>query len=217
MNTVPTEMVRVLVIDDHAMFREGLVRLLENDRTMAVAGQCGSVQEALLRLKSSGANLLLLDVELGGERALEFVLEARKRGFEGRVLVVTAGVSGAEAVQLIRSGVGGIVHKHQSASVLREAIQRVSSGGVWLEEAYLGALFHTVDRSRIPDKPVLTERERKMLRLIFQGLTNKEIAAQLLLSEGAVKASLRQLFEKLKVRTRAQAVKVALEQFKHEL
>ena len=213
----PMESVRVLIIDDHAMFREGVTRLLENEPGIEIAGQCSSAEDGLASLTTSSANLLLLDVELGTERALDFVLEARKRGYSGRVLVLTAGVSGAEAVQLIRSGVAGIVHKQQSASVLRQAIERVSRGEAWLEESYLAALFRSVDRSRTPGKTVLTERERKLLRFIFQGLTNKEIAVQLNLSEGTVKASLRQLFDKLKVRTRAQAVKVALEQYKHEL
>lgn len=211
------ETLKILVVDDHAMFREGVARLLEKQRSVQIVGQFGSSAEALANLRSSGANMILLDVDLGSERAVDFVLEAPRRGFQGRVLVVTAGVSPAEAVQLVRSGVSGIVHKHQSGTALWEAIQRVAQGGVWLEEAYLGALFRTVDRSRPQEKPALTERERKLLRFIFGGLTNKEIGGELGLAEGTVKASLRQLFDKLKVRTRAQSVKVALEQYRHEL
>ncbi|HEX4770653.1 MAG TPA: response regulator transcription factor [Bryobacteraceae bacterium] len=209
--------VKILLVDDHAMFREGVARLLEKEPPVQIVGQCGSSAEALANLKTSGANMILLDVDLGTERAVDFLLEAHRRGFEGRVLVVTAGVSPAEAVQLVRSGVSGIVHKHQSGVALWESIQRVAAGGVWLEDAYLGALFKTVDRSKPQDKPALSEREKHLLRFIFQGLTNKEIGGEIGISEGAVKASLRQLFEKLKVRTRAQAVKVALEQYRHEL
>lgn len=208
---------KILLVDDHAMFREGVARLLEKESPVQIVGQCSSSAEALANLKTSGANMILLDVDLGAERAVDFILEAHRRGFEGRVLVVTAGVSPAEAVQLVRSGVAGIVHKHQSGAALWETIQRVAQGGVWLEEAYLGALFKTVDRSKPQDKPALTEREKNLLRFIFQGLTNKEIGGEIGISEGAVKASLRQLFDKLKVRTRAQAVKVALEQYRHEL
>jgi DNA-binding NarL/FixJ family response regulator len=217
LSALAEDTLKILLVDDHAMFREGVARLLEREPTVRIVGQCGSSAEALTNLKSSGANLILLDVDLGAERAVDFVLEAHRRGFEGRVLVVTAGVSAAEAVQLVRSGVAGIVHKHQSGTALWEAVQRVAQGGVWLEETYLGALFRTVDRSRPQDKPALTEREKKLLRFIFQGLTNKEIGGELGISEGAVKASMRQLFDKLKVRTRAQSVKVALEQYRHEL
>jgi DNA-binding NarL/FixJ family response regulator len=74
-----------------------------------------------------------------------------------------------------------------------------------------------VDQTRTLDRPRLTDRDKTVLRFIFQGLTNKDIGLRLQISEGAVKASLRQLFEKLKVRTRAQLVKVALEQYRDQL
>jgi len=209
--------IKVLLVDDHSMFREGLARLLDKQPSLSVVGQCGSSAEALAELKKSGANMVLLDVDLGRERALDFVLEARKRGFEGKVLVVTAGVSGAEAVQLVQSGVGGILHKYHSGDELRTAIRQVAGGGVWLDDEYLPAIFRTVDRTRPMAKPQLAEREKAILRSIFQGKTNKEIGVQLDISEGAVKAALRQLFDKLGVRTRSQLVKVALEQYREQL
>ena len=164
-----------------------------------------------------GASMILLDVDLGPERALDFVLGAQRLNFEGQILVVTAGVSGPEAVQLVQAGVAGILHKHHSTGVLCDTIRQVAAGEVCLEKDYLPHLFRTVDRTRGPMQPRLTERDKTVLRFIFQGLTNKEIAARLDISEGAVKASLRQLFEKLKVRTRAQLVKVALEQYRDQL
>jgi DNA-binding NarL/FixJ family response regulator len=115
------------------MFREGLARLLEKEQALNVVGQCSSSTEALAILKKSGATMVLLDVDLGGERALDFVTEARKRGFEGQVLVVTGGVSGQEAVQLVQSGVAGILHKHHSGEALRRVIRQVAAGGVCLE------------------------------------------------------------------------------------
>jgi two-component system nitrate/nitrite response regulator NarL len=93
----------------------------------------------------------------------------------------------------------------------------MASGEVYLEKNYLGPLFRSVDRSRTPGRPTLTERDKTVMRFVFQGLTNREIAGNLGISEGAVKASLRQVFEKLNVRTRAQMVKVALEQYRDQL
>jgi two-component system nitrate/nitrite response regulator NarL len=209
--------IKVLLVDDHAMFRDGMARLLEQQAGVAIAGQCSSSSEALGVLQPCGANMVLLDVDLGSERALDFVLEARKRGFEGQVLVVTAGVSGPEAVQLVRSGVAGILHKQHSGEVLCEAVAKVAGGGVWLEDDYLQALFHSVDLTKTHGRPQLTEREKDILRFIFRGMTNKEIGGVLQLSESAVKASLRQLFDKLGARTRAQLVKVALEQYREQL
>jgi two-component system nitrate/nitrite response regulator NarL len=217
MNRDSLQPLGLFLLDDHAMFREGLARMLEKESDLKVVGQSASASEALAKLPSSGANMILLDVDLGSERALDFVLQARKKGFEGQLLVLTAGVSGPEAVQLVQAGVAGILHKHHSTDVLCKTIRQVASGEVCLENDYLAPLFRTVDRSRPQTQPKLTERDKIVLKLIFQGLTNKEIGGRLEISEGAVKASLRLLFEKLGVRTRAQLVKIALEQYKDQL
>ena len=198
------------------MFREGLARSLEREPDLKIVGQCSSSAEALslLRIRPT---MVLLDVDLGLERALEFVEAANKAGFEGQILVVTAGISGQEAVQLIQSGVAGIMHKHHSVQELCSTIRKVAAGERCLEKDYLSPLFRSVDRTRTPSRPKLTERDCVVLRSIFQGLSNKAIAGHLNISEGAVKASIRQLFDKLGARTRAQLVKVALEQYRDQL
>ena len=207
----------LFLLDDHAMFREGLARVLEKEPDLKVVGQSASVADALAKLPSSGASMILLDVDLGPERALDFVVQAKKKGFDGQLLVLTAGVSGPEAVQLVQAGVAGILHKHHSTGVLCKTIRQVAAGEVCLEQDYLASLFRTVDRTRPQTQPKLTDRDKAVLKLIFQGLTNREIGARLEISEGAVKASLRLLFEKLGVRTRSQAVKIALEQYRDQL
>lgn len=212
----PAAKIRVLIVDDHEMFREGLARTLEKEIDFAVAGLCASVPEALALLDDTIA-VVLLDVDLGRGRALEFVEAARKTSFTGRVLVLTAGISGPEAVQLIHAGVAGIMHKQHSVQALCNNVRRVAAGESYIEPDYLTPLFRSVDRNRPVTKPRLNERDRVVLRAIFQGQTNKIIAKGLGISESAVKASIRQLFEKLGAGTRAQAVKVALEQYRDEL
>jgi two-component system nitrate/nitrite response regulator NarL len=209
--------ISVLLVDDHAMFRESLARVLEKEPGINVVGQSATCAEALGLLTKSGASMVLLDVDLGRERAIDFILEAKKAAFGGQILVVTAGVSGPEAVQLVQSGVAGILHKHHSTDALCKTIRRVAAGEVCLEQEYLTALFRSVDRTKESARPRLTERDKKVLRYVFQGLTNKEIGARIEISEGAVKFSLRQLCDKLGVRTRAQLVKVALEQYRDQL
>ena len=211
------QQINLFLVDDHGMFREGLARVLEKEPGFTVVGQGASASGALADLPMSPSTLVLLDVDLGPERAVDFVIGAKRKGFEGKILVLTAGVSGPEAVQLVQAGVAGILHKHHSSRELCETVRQVAAGEVCLEKDYLTHLFRTVDRTRGPVQPKLTERDKTVLRFIFQGLTNKEIAAHLEISEGAVKASLRQLFEKLKVRTRAQLVKIALEQYRDQL
>ena len=217
MNNTTIAEINVLLVDDHAMFREGLARVLEKEQGINVVGQAASSSEALAMVSTSGANVVLLDVDLGAERALDFVVESKKRGFEGQILIVTAGVSGPEAVQLVQAGVAGILHKHHSTEALCKTIRQVAAGEACLEKDYLNALFRSVDRTREQSRPRLTERDKTVLRSIFQGLTNKEIGGHLEISEGAVKFSVRQLCEKLGVRTRAQLVKVALEQYRDQL
>jgi DNA-binding NarL/FixJ family response regulator len=209
--------ISLLLVDDHQMFRDSLARVIDKEPDLKIVGQCTSASEAVALVNKTAASVVLLDVDLGPERALDFITSARRRGFEGKVLIVTAGISDQEAVQLVQAGVAGILHKHHALSVLFETIRKVAAGQVCLENAYLGPLFRSVDRNRASSRPQLTERDKTVLRLIFQGLTNREIGERLEISEGAVKASLRQVFGKLKVRTRAQLVKVALEQYRDQL
>jgi len=209
--------VHLLLVDDHAMFRQGLARVLEKEPGFKVVGQFGNGASALAVLPQCGASMVLLDVDLGRERALDFVGEARKLGFAGQILVVTAGVSGNEAVQLVQAGVAGIVHKHHSTEMLCNTIRQVAAGEVYLEKEYLTPLYRSSDRTKTQDRPRLNERDKVVLRFIFQGLNNREIGARLEISESAVKSSLQQIFHKLGVRTRAQVVKIALEQYRDQL
>jgi two-component system nitrate/nitrite response regulator NarL len=209
--------IRILLIDDHAMFRDGLARMLDKETDFTVTGQVGSATDGLAILPQSNASLVLLDVDLGAERAIDFVRGARGSGFEGQILIVTAGMSDQEAVQLVQAGVSGILHKHHPTGALCNAIRQIARGEVCMEQAYLAPLFRAVDRNRTPSRARLTDRDKTVLRSILQGLTNREIAAKLQISEGAVKASVRHVCEKLGVRTRSQLVKIALEQYKDQL
>jgi len=215
MNPAAASEIRLVLVDDHALFREGLAGLLERESDFKVVGKCASAVEGLKLLQEQRPSIVLLDFDLGSDRALDFISCARQQGFSGQILVLTAGVSDPEAVQLIQAGVAGILHKHNTPEALCEAIRQTANGEVCLEKTYLRPLFRSTDQSRA--WPRLTERDRAVLRFIFQGLANKEIGTRLEIAEGAVKASLRQLFQKLGVRTRAQLVKVALEQYRDQL
>lgn len=198
------------------MFREGLARTLEREPDFKVVAQCGTSADAL-RALSGNIHMVLLDVDLGADRALAFVEEARKSYFEGQILVVTAGISGQEAVRLLQAGVTGILHKRHSGRILCESIRKLWAGESCLEEKYLTSLIRSVDRTRPSANYKLTDRDRSLLRNILEGLTNREIGARLQISEGAVKASLRLLFDKLNVHSRTQLVKVALEEYQDQL
>jgi len=197
---------RILIIDDHALFRESVARLIATEPDCEVVAHCGSLDEAVQILAAKSVDLALLDFDLGPQKGTEFLNRAQAVGFCGKVLVVTDGISEAEAVELMRQGISGIFMKHSSAASLAQSIRQVMDGKVWLEQRYLNTAFETVPQKKI------TLRERKVLEFILEGLTNKEIGARLDISESAVKASLQQLFHKTRVRTRSQLVRVALDQ-----
>jgi DNA-binding NarL/FixJ family response regulator len=205
--------IRILLLDDHALFREGLSRLLEGEPDLEMAACCASVSEATEALGQTPVDLVLLDYDLGKEQGFRFVTEARERGFKGRFLVVTAGMSDAESARALGLGVSGIFPKHSSPVVLIQAIRKVMAGETWLDENAIQALVRESKHTKAPDpaKP-FAERETQVLRGVFEGLSNKEIGGRLNLSESSVKAVLQQLFHKTGVRTRSQLVRIALEE-----
>jgi two-component system nitrate/nitrite response regulator NarL len=213
----PSIPLRLFVVDDHALFREGLVRLLESMPGFIVCGQTGTVREALEQIPRARPDMILLDVDLGSERGLEIFPSLRSRGYSGKVLVVTGGVTDREAVQLVQAGASGILHKHKAPQELCEAIRQVANGEVYLDQHYLKPLFTSIESTDGYVRRALSEREVRIVRLIFQGMANKEIADHLTLTESTVKAALRVLFDKLGVRTRSQLVKVAMEQYRDQL
>jgi two-component system nitrate/nitrite response regulator NarL len=176
---------------------------------------CPSIREALTLLEQSRFDLVLLDHDLGSERASQFLPAARERGFEGRVLVVTAWISDNEARRLLRQGVAGIFLKQAPVGELAQAIEAVAGGATWLDSSFSGV--QNEEDAAQAAAPVFNDRQRKVLRYIVEGLSNKEIAWHLQISESYVKAILQGLFQKTGVRTRGQLVRVALEQYEDQL
>jgi two-component system nitrate/nitrite response regulator NarL len=210
--------IRLFLIDDHALFRESIAYLLSKEVDIDVAGQSASATAALEQIVASGANMALLDLELGPERATDFVNNAGQVGYRGRILVLTEELTDHDATELVRAGVAGIIRKQKSAEDLLTAIRQVAAGEVWMERrAGRSSLTAKDRRVRGSKRPPLTERDKAVLRLLLQGLSNREMAWQLDISEGALKSSVRYVCDKLHVRTRAQVVKVAIEELKDQL
>jgi two-component system, NarL family, nitrate/nitrite response regulator NarL len=205
--------IRILLLDDHALFREGLSRLVDSEPDLEMTGHCATVDKAIDILRQKTIDLVLLDYDLGKENGFQFIARALEMGFEGRFLIVTAGMSDAQSVEAVRLGVGGIFTKHSSPVSLARAIRKVMAGETWLDQTSLQALVEVTKRQETPDsnRP-FTERENQVLQGVFEGFSNKEIGARLDISESSVKAALQQLFHKTGVRTRSQLVRIALEE-----
>jgi DNA-binding NarL/FixJ family response regulator len=203
--------IRILLIDDHTIFRQGLAKLLNTQPDLELQFHCGSAGEALLLLAAGVSDIVLLDVDLGAERGIDLLTRARQNGFQGPVLLLTAGVS-ADEEQLLRSqGISGILRKDVSIEVLATAIRETAAGQL----PYYSAFAPAEERSA-PYKP-LTPREAQVLRFVVEGHSNKEIAGEMDCSESAVKGILQQLFHKSGTGTRSQLVRVVLEQYRDRI
>jgi DNA-binding NarL/FixJ family response regulator len=205
--------IRILLVDDHALFREGLSRLIESEPDFEMVAHCASVGEAVDMVRRNPIDLVLLDFDLGKEDGFQFIECTRDSGFQGRILMVTAGMEDAESVQALRMQVSGIFPKHSSPRALTQAIRSVMAGETWLDQSSVQALIDVAKLLPAPEaRRPLTERESQVLQGVFEGLSNKEISARINVSESSVKAALQQLFQKTGVRTRSQLVRIALEE-----
>ncbi|MGA2202199.1 MAG: response regulator transcription factor [Terriglobales bacterium] len=210
--------VHLLLLDDHTLFRESASRLLAAEPGFEVAAHCGTIGEALQILRRKAIDVVLLDFDLGESDGRQFLRLAKEEGFQGKVLVVTAGVDAGVAAELIRSGISGVFRKHDSAALLAQAIRDVMAGKVWLDRDQLQTALNS--EAAVPGETRsrrFTEREQQVLSYVFEGLANKEIAARIGVSESSVKAALQQLFSKTGVRTRSQLVRIVLEQHRDQI
>lgn len=202
-------LIKLYLLDDHTLFREGLLRLLMADARFVVVGQSGTLEQALREVDLTRPDVIILDHDLGSHSALDFMRSRRSR--QGAVLVVTAGLPERDALELIRLGVSGICRKEISPDELKNNIHAVAIGRVLIEQRYLQSIAAT---STEPDRVSFTERERAVLRGLLQGMSNKLIARQLDSSESAIKAVFQQLFNKLNVRSRSQLVLVVIQNYR---
>ena len=216
MSKSPTQNIDVILIDDHALFREGMALLFEAEPGFTMVARCSSGSEAVDILKVRHVDVVLLDLDLGPEKGTEVLDKLRALKFDGRVLVVTAKVNEKDVPELIRKGVAGILMKHSPPALLLQGIRDALEGKVWFDQSLLQKALSYEEEENAIANTELSERDKKVLSLVFEGLSNKEIASRLQSSESAVKRSLRQLFQKTGVRTRSQLVRVALEQHRND-
>ena len=209
------KIITLLLIDRYALLRDSLGRLLSTESDFTIAAQCASIQEALDVVKQEPVDVVLLDFYSGETEAGEFIQAARRKGFKGKVLLLALQINEDDATNLIRAGICGIFQKRDSAASLGHAIRDVAAGNLWFRQEHLQNAL--VRRTEPPGQSnhELTTRETRVLALICDGLKNREIGAQIGVSEGSVKATLQQLFFKFGVRSRSQLVRIALQQSRH--
>jgi DNA-binding NarL/FixJ family response regulator len=208
--------IRLILLDDQALFRASLGRLLASEPGLEVVGECGNSAEALEILSASPVDVVLLDFDRATEDGGGFMSVARRNGYQGRFLIVAGAADAQSSAIAIKLGASGVFLRSETPHRLVQAVTLVANGAVWLDQNTIRLLAdQLVDRfPQLDDRAsanLLTDREQKVLLGILAGLTNKQIAENLGLSEGSVKTSVQQLFYRTGVRTRSRLVRAALE------
>lgn len=208
--------IRLLLLDNHALFRGSLSRFLASEPDFEIAGECDTSEQALEVLQSTHVDIVLLDADLGSERGHAFMSAARSRGYAGRFFLI-AGTADARFVALaFKFGAAAIFLNSEAPERLAQALRSVAEGEMWVDSKVVQMLAEQLaDRLPQTGPPVsnaaLTDREQKVLLGVMGGLTNREIGENLSLSESSVKNVIQRLFGKAGVKTRSQLVRVALE------
>jgi len=204
--------ITVLIADDHALYREGLRMLLAQDRGIMVVGEATDGLKALSLTKSLQPDILLLDVRMPELDGLEALPKIRENSPRTKVLVLSGFREDEFIARALELGAKGYLLKTLTHKDILKAIHATHAGELWAERKVLAAVFETMVHSRLngphlrlPDlRQHLTEREQEIVKYVIQGLMNKEVAAQLGISDATVKTHLRNIFSKLKVSRRLQ-------------
>jgi len=199
--------IRIVVVDDHPIVRQGLVATLDDEPDFEVVGAAGSSEDALALVREHRPDLALLDLELPGLSGVEAIPLLSEASPDTRVLVFTAYDTDERVLSAIRAGAKGYLLKGASVAEIARAVRTVASGGSALEPLVAAKLVAAIGAPR--GAGPLTAREREVLRLIAEGRPGKQIAQALGISERTVKFHTASLIRKLGADNRAQAVALA--------
>jgi DNA-binding NarL/FixJ family response regulator len=206
-------MIRVLVVDDHAVVRAGLKLLLDAEEDIEAVGEAGSSDEAVRAARSLTPDVVLMDVVMPGTSGLEATPAVLKASPESKVLVLSMQDDPMYVREAFAAGASGYVLKEAADSEVVQAVREVASGGRYVHPA-LGARMVAAEaaaRAKADADP-LSDREREVLRLLALGHTNQEIAKMLYISVRTAETHRSHIMQKLRLSTRAELVRYALEQ-----
>jgi two-component system nitrate/nitrite response regulator NarL len=209
--------IRVLIADDHRLFRDGLRKLFDGEAGFQIVGEAADGPQAVRMAADDGADVVLLDVNMPGMAGLEALRELPARAPKVRPVLLTAGVEKSQLMTAIQLGARGVVLKNSAPTVLFKCIRSVVAGQYWLERSSVADLVELLRRlaEEVKDDQRrsrfgLTPRELEIVSAVAAGDTNKGIAERLSLSEDTVKHHLTHVFDKLGVFTRLELALYAI-------
>ena len=202
------EAINILLVDDHQVVREGLRRMLELEADLKVVGEANDAKEALPQIEMLSPEVVLMDIKMPGGDGIELTRQVKQRNPSCNVIMLT--LYDEYLTQAIEAGAVGYLLKDIKREELVRAIRAVSQGrsplNLSLSQDRLAELATSAEDNQ---RSLLSERELAILCLIAEGVTTRELASQLFLSQASIKRSVRLIFEKLSVRNRSEAVSEA--------
>lgn len=205
MTTSPIEQIRLLIVDDHPVVRDGLVAILhEGEPDLVVVGEAGDGKEAVNVWRELRPTVTIMDLQLPGQTGVEAIQAIRREDPEARILVLTTFDGDADIQRALEAGARGYLLKSVRRAVLIEAVRAVAQGQRYLPPATAARLVEAMEAER------LTPRELDVLRLLAEGHRNREIADDLGLAEPTVKIHVNNLLRKLEAKDRTEAAVIAL-------
>jgi two-component system, NarL family, nitrate/nitrite response regulator NarL len=206
--------VRILVADDHAIFRDGLRRLLEGSDDVSIVGEASNGNECIKMLAKLKPDILLLDLRMPEKDGLGVLEEINFDSMTTRVIVLTAAEDDRDVVRAMRLGARGVVLKQSASDLLLKSIRKVADGEIWLDNRMTAEVIDAFKKSseagQRREKPLLSEREKEIVQLVAQGFRNREIGEKLFISEQTVKNHLHNIFDKLGVSDRLELALYAI-------
>jgi len=205
-------MIRILIVDDHVMFREGLKQILARHSDMKVVDEAGSGQEAIAKVFQHKLDVVLLDISLPGRSGPELLVEIKKTHPDIAVLVLSMHPEDQYAVRMMKAGASGYVTKESAAEELISAIRKVAPGGRYISPKLAEAMAVALDdhSAKLPHQ-LLSNREFQVMRMLASGKSLKEIAEELFLSEKTVTTYRARVLEKMKLRNNVELTLYAIE------
>lgn len=216
-NAVSSDRIRVMICDDHALFRRGLIMVLEAEDDIEVVGEAEDGRDAVERVADIVPDVVLMDVRMPEVDGIEATRLISDQAPSAKILMLTVSDEESDLYEAIKAGATGYLLKEISIEEVASAVRAVVSGQSLISPSMASKLLteftnlakRADERTSVPT-PRLTERELEVLRLVAQGMSNREIAGELYISENTVKNHVRNILEKLHLHTRMEAVMYAV-------